>query len=92
MPSKAATKLLERMRRSKTGWKRNDLEKLYLGFGFIIKPGGSHDLVSHPDFPEIVTAVPRHVKVHEYIVTQALKNIDRLIKLQDERGESDGEE
>lgn len=82
MPSKAAQKLLERMRRSKTGWKRDDVAQLYTGFGFTIQSGGSHDKVTHPDYPQLITSLPRHPKVHEYIVVQAVKNIDRLLELE----------
>ena len=60
--SKKASKLLERMRQSKSGWKRNDLDALYLGFDFIIESGGNHDIVKHPDFPQLITVLPRHNK------------------------------
>lgn len=89
MPSKAAVKLLERMRNSKTGWKRTDLERLYSGFGFIIKPGGSHDKVSHPEFPQLITSLPRHTRVAEYLVTQAIRLIDQLEVLEQEREKPD---
>jgi hypothetical protein len=38
-----AEKLLEQMRRSKSNWKRIDLDKLYDGFEFIITHGANHD-------------------------------------------------
>lgn len=80
MPTKAE-KLLERMRASQAGWKRNDLDSLYEGFGFIITSGGNHDKVSHPDFPQLVTSLPRHNRVATYIVKQAIRMIDRLNEL-----------
>jgi len=39
MPSKAE-KLLEKMRNSKSNWKRADLDKLYEGYDFVISHGG----------------------------------------------------
>lgn len=89
MPSKAS-KLLGQMRQKKTGWKRHDLESLYHGFGFVIKGGGSHDKVTHPEFPELITSLPRHGRIHEYMVVQAIKLIDRLEKLREERDKSNG--
>lgn len=80
-----AVKLLERMRASKSGWTRNHLDRLYIGFGFIIKEGRSpHDKVYHPDYPFLITFVPRHRKLLEVYVSQAIKLIDRLTELQKE--------
>jgi predicted RNA binding protein YcfA (HicA-like mRNA interferase family) len=81
MPSKAE-KLLEQMRRSKSNWKRADLDKLYEGFGFIISHGGSHDIIKHPDFPELRTTLPRHRELAKGYVEFAVKIIDRLLYLQ----------
>ncbi|MDP1714136.1 MAG: hypothetical protein Q8L41_05265 [Anaerolineales bacterium] len=79
-----AVKLLEKMRVSKAGWTRNDLDRLYTGFGFIIKSGrGPHDKVYHPDYPFLITFVPRHRKLLEVYVSQAIKLIDRLKELQE---------
>ena len=90
MPSKAE-KLLERMKQTQTGWKRTDVDNLYEGFGFVIKPGrGPHDKVYHPDFPELLpTSLPRHTRVAEYIIKQAIKLIDQLQRLQQTRGQQD---
>lgn len=79
-----AVKLLEKMRVSKAGWTRNDLDRLYTGFGYIIKSGrGPHDKVYHPDYPFLITFVPRHRKLLEVYVSQAIKSIDRLKELQE---------
>lgn len=84
MPSKHV-KLLERMRKSHSGWKRTDVEKVYLGFGFTISTGGPHDTVSHPEYPELVTSLPRHRRVHAYLVREAVKLIDKPESLRQER-------
>lgn len=85
MPSKPA-RLLEQMRRSKANWKRHDLDTLYRGFGFEIKSGAHHDIVTHPDFPQLFTALPRHTKIAKYLITQAVKLVDRLLELQKQEG------
>ena len=81
MPSKAE-KLLEQMRRSKSNWKRADLDKLYEGFGFVISHGGSHDIIKHPNFSELRTTLPRHRELAKGYVEFAVKLIDRLLELQ----------
>ncbi len=50
MVSKAQKRLdlLEQMRKSKSNWKKEDIEKLYKEFGFIIRHGSNHDIVTHP--------------------------------------------
>lgn len=82
-----AHKLLERMRASKAGWKRNDLDRLYERFGFIIKHGGRHDKVYHPEYPQIFAFLPRHTKLARGYVEQAVKNIDKFIGLKERNDE-----
>lgn len=80
--------LLEKARATKAGWHRQELVSLYDGFGFIIKSGrGPHDKVFHPDYPELITWLPRHNKLHEYNIEQAVKLIDRLQKLKEAHGD-----
>ena len=83
MASKAE-KLLERMRQSKNGWKRADLDTLYSGFGFAISHGKSHDIIRHPEFPDLRTVLPRHNYLAKGYVEQALKLVDRLLQLRKE--------
>lgn len=83
--SKAAEKLLERMRSSQSGWSLDDLLKLYKGFGFNLRHGNKHDILSHPDFPSLRATVPRHTKVYKIYVLEAVKLIDRFLRLQRER-------
>lgn len=83
-----AVKLLEKARLSKAGWNRTKLDSLYTGFGFIIKSGrGPHDKVFHPNHPELFTWLPRHTKLGEYNIDNAIKLIDRLQKLKEARHE-----
>ncbi len=83
MTSKAH-KLLERMKQSKTGWKRQDLDKLYVGFGFIIQHGSNHDIVKHPQYPQLRTTLPRHNYLARGYVDYAIKLVDTLIEMQKE--------
>ena len=83
MTSKAQ-KLLERMRQSKSNWKRQDLDTLYEGFGFIITHGSSHDIVKHPSFPELRTTLPRHNELAKGYVHMAVKLVDKLLQLEKE--------
>lgn len=81
-----AMKLLERMRQTKSGWKARDLIALYEGFGFVVKHGASHDIVKHPDFPELLelrATIPRHNELLVTYVDRAVKQIDRLLTLQE---------
>lgn len=81
MPSKAE-KLLEKMRRTKSNWKRADLDALYQGFGFIITHGANHDVVKHPAFPQLRATLPRHRELAKGYVEYAVKLGDRLLELQ----------
>ncbi|HEX9386982.1 MAG TPA: hypothetical protein VF918_11735 [Anaerolineales bacterium] len=87
-----AVKLLERMKASKSGWKRDHLDRLYEGFGFIIKHGhgkNPHDKVYHPDHPELFTFVPRHTKVGEVYIDKAVKLVTRFQEMESKHGPKD---
>jgi hypothetical protein len=81
MMTSSAEKLLERMRQSKAGWKKRDLETLYEGFGFVIDHGRNHDIVKHPEFSELRATLPRHNYLATGYVVQAIKLIDKLREL-----------
>lgn len=82
--SNKAEKLLKKLRDSKKGVKRIDLEHLYKGFGFIIVENsrGPHDKVYHPEYPMLITSLPRHRKLGVYNVEQAINMVERLKELQ----------
>lgn len=67
------------MRSSNAGWKRNDLDKLYEGFGFIIEHRKRHDKAFHPDYPQLFGMLPRHNPVGEAYIDKAIENIDKLL-------------
>jgi ABC-type bacteriocin/lantibiotic exporter with double-glycine peptidase domain len=87
MPKKHE-KLLEQLRESQKGRKRADLESLYKGFGFRIQTAsGGHDKVTHPDFPSLITSLPRHRNILPYLVREAVRLVDELKQLQNEKEE-----
>jgi hypothetical protein len=79
-----AIKLLEKARSSKAGWTRIKLDRLYKSFGFIIRTGnGPHDKVYHPKYPQLITWLPRHNKLGEYNIENAVNLIESLKKLEE---------
>lgn len=82
MPS-SAEKLLERMRNSKAGWRRGDLDRLYLGFDFIIEHRKRHDIAKHRDYPTLRATLPRHNEIGKAYVNDAVDNIDLLLVLKE---------
>ncbi len=88
MPSRAV-KTLERMRNSLAGWKQVDLERVYLGHGFDVWSGSSHDIAEHPDYPWLRGTWPRHGDVAKAYVSQAIGLIEELERLQ--KGETDND-
>lgn len=82
MPS-SAEKLLERMRRSKSGWKRKDIGSLYEGFGFELHHGAKHDYYKNPDYPALRDTLKRSRTIPEYNVRKAVRLIDKFIAMRD---------
>lgn len=84
--ARSADKLLEDMRRTKTGWNQKHFETLFLGFGFE-KKGKKHDIYIHPKYPKIRGSIPRHKKLKEWVASEAVKAIDAL-KAEQAKGDS----
>lgn len=82
---KRVQKLLEQMARSKTGWKAEDLETLYTGFGFEKREGGKHVVYSHPEFPQLRATVTRARNLPQGYIQEALRLISELKKLQEQQ-------
>jgi hypothetical protein len=78
-----AEELLERARKSPENWKRSDLERLYLSFGFQIQSGKKHNFVKHPDYP-LRANLPNHTKFDAGWVKTAVKVIERLLVLREQ--------
>ncbi|MGD0780693.1 MAG: hypothetical protein ABR954_07975 [Dehalococcoidales bacterium] len=71
-------RLLERMRRSKTGWTCEDLEKLYLGLGFEKQEGGKHTIYVHPKFSELRATITRSRSLAIGYIIHAIRLADML--------------
>ena len=84
MPS--VERLLESMRRSKSGWSSDDLEKLYLGLGFEFREGGKHRVYIHPKFPELRATVTRSRSLAKGYIDHALDIAKRLEELEAKHG------
>ncbi len=76
MAGRKAEKLLERMRKSKSGWTSQDLLRLYRGFGFDIRNGSRHDVITHSAYPSLRATLPRRLKDSTPYVSEAIKMID----------------
>ncbi len=81
--SSKALKLLEKMRNTSASWKREDIVTLYKGFGFQVISGGKHDKITHPDFPQLITFLPRHTKLARIYVIKAVDLVEKLIQLRE---------
>ncbi len=82
MPS-SADKLYEKAKKTHSGWKRQEIDRLYKGFGFIIRHGSSHDIVSHPDYPNLRETLPRHGTMKPIYVRRAVRLINALLDQQE---------
>ncbi len=78
MGSNSAKKLLERMRRTKSGWKPKDFDTLYSGFGFVKIEKTNHTAYKHPKYPDLYDLVARHGKLADGYASDAVKTIDEL--------------
>ena len=71
------------MRRSKAGRRRKDIINLLTGFGFIMRAGRKHDIISHPDFPELRMDLTRSSgELATGWITTAIKLVEQLKVLQ----------
>lgn len=77
----AASKLLERMRRTKDGYGQADFERLYKGFGFDKSAGGNHDTYFHAKY-KLKAQVARHNVLATGYAVEAVKIIDKLLEVQ----------
>lgn len=81
MPKKPK-KLFDSIKNSPTSRKREELVRLYEGYGFDIEPGGEHDKITHPDYAELFTLLPGHRDLSPAYFRTAIKLIEKLESLQ----------
>lgn len=88
--SSKVDKLLKRLRQSKTGWRVKDLKTLYEHYGFIIRSGAKHDVIIHPDFPELRDMLPRSSgELAPDYARDALKSIEKVLSKAEENIEEE---
>jgi hypothetical protein len=87
MASKKAIKTLAAMRNSAAGWKQEDIERVYLGFGFDVWSGKNHDIARHPKYREIQGMWPRHGSIAKAYIRELIRNIDLLSEIEKARSD-----
>lgn len=78
----SAESLLQRMKQSKYGWGYGDILRLYEGFGFDSRQGGSHVVVFHPVHRHLIATVARHRSLAVGYVQKAISLIEALKALE----------
>ena len=78
----SAEKLRKRMSASKSGWGWNDLDRIYLSYGFTKREGSKHTVYSHPAYRQLRATVARHRSLPKGYITIALRLINELERLQ----------
>ena len=88
--SRKALNILERMKQTQSGWRPHHFHTLYLGFGYIKVEAKKHDILVHPDYPQLekVTIPRHHEELSKAYARDAIKDIELLLKLEIERDES----
>jgi hypothetical protein len=80
--TKKALKTLEAMRNSTANWKQEDVERVYLGYGFDVWSGTNHATARHPKYKNLIGQWPRHGEVLPIYIRQLIKLIDKLERLE----------
>jgi hypothetical protein len=82
--------LLARMMRSKAGWGPQDLERLYLSYGFDKREGAKHTIYTHPADPfNLRATVARHAPLPKGYTQTAVRLIRLLAEIKGRNDESD---
>ncbi len=77
-----AEKLRKRMTQTKADWTGEDLERLYLGYGFQVREGSKHRIYSHPVHRHLRATVTRSPQaVATGYIQEALSLLDQLDEL-----------
>ncbi|MGH2516397.1 MAG: hypothetical protein ACRDHP_12145 [Ktedonobacterales bacterium] len=74
-------KLLAKANQSQKGWTRDDVQRLYLAWGFQIHEGSNHTKYIHPKYPDLFNLVTRSSGIiSPAYVTDAIWAIEELIE------------
>ena len=72
--------LMQRAKSSPYGWRRSELDKLYIYYGFLIEFGAKHDIVKHPSFPDLRASLTRSSSgLHPDYVRHAVDMIEKSL-------------
>lgn len=75
--------LLARMMRSKAGWGPEDLERLYLSYGFQKREGAKHTVYTHSaDLLNLRATVARHSSLPKGYIQTAIRLIRLLAEIE----------
>ncbi|MCU0512507.1 MAG: hypothetical protein MUE40_08035 [Anaerolineae bacterium] len=78
--SSKTDKQLKKLRQTRAGWRADDLRKLYEQYGFRIRSGTKHDIITHPDFPELRDMLPHSCgELAPDYARDALKSIEKVL-------------
>lgn len=81
MGTKKGLLLFQRAKTSPYGWRRDELDKLYKHYGFIIEIGSKHDIVKHPNYPDLRATLTRGSgELHHDYVRHAVDMIEKLLE------------
>ncbi len=78
--SPKALKNLERYRRDPASCNKRKLQKLLNQFKFEPRNGSKHIIYTHPENPRLRFALPYGKKISAGYVSDAIKEIDKLMK------------
>lgn len=87
--SKAARKILAKMRRTVAGWKASDFRALYTGFGFREVQGKKHTQYEHSGTNQWVTVTRASGEISECYAKDAIIAIERVLAFEAERADNE---
>ena len=82
--ARGAQQLLERMKRSASGWGEQDMRSVLADHGFKYREGGKHTVYQHEKHGELRISVPRHRKLKPWVARDVVKLIESLANLERE--------
>ncbi len=76
------------MRRTRSGWGEDDLDRLYSSFGFreITRARAPHRVYVHPKYQDLRATVARKKSLAKGYATTAVRTIDKLLARQPSEG------
>ena len=82
----SAEKLFEKAKRTKAGWRLQELRRLYQGYGFDVEEGAKHIMFIHPKYPQLAATVTRKSTLAVGYISKAVELITALKELEEQEG------